>query len=191
MTDSKGRQRVRTGEHLPVDEMGIGRILISQGLTDEQKASKIKNDVLRHIGGPTRAGRTVLQEISGQVFYYDRDGTWLISAMGTTLNEHGHPQTEAVMHQDLSQGDPLKAYGGAAFLPHDPDCYLEEAFEQHDDALCVPRQLAVLTRKPMGEVCASFDGLLEQGWREIGGSTPGDRAMGCSLLPPILSSKSR
>ena len=159
VTDSKGRKRIRTGEHIPVNEIGIGRILISEGLTDEQKAARIRNEVLRHLGGPTRAGRTVLMEISGQVFYYDRDGQWLISAMGTSSDSGWSPHTEAVMHQDLSQGDPLKAYGGAAFLPHDPECYLEEAFEKHDDCLCVPRQLAVLTRKNMIEICASFDGL--------------------------------
>jgi len=168
VTDSKGRKRIRTGQHLPVLEIGLGRILVSEGLSDAEKAAKIRNDVLKHLGGPTRAGRTVLQEISGQAFYYDKEGSWLISAMGITVDEFGNSRTEAVMHQDLSQGDPLKAYGGAAFLPHDPEFYLEEAFEQHDDCLCVPRQLAVLTRKPMGEVCASFDGLLEEGWRELG-----------------------
>ena len=59
-----------------------------------------------------------------------------------------------------TQGDPLGAISGAAILPHDPEAYLDEAFEQHPDRLCVPRQLAVLTHKSMAEVCASFDGLL-------------------------------
>jgi hypothetical protein len=108
-TDRKGRPRVRTGEHLPVN-LGVGRIFASQSLTEAQKIAKVKNDVLRQLGGPTRAGRTVLMEISGQVFYYDRDGTWLISAMGTSINEAGHPETEAAMHKNLSEGDPLKAF---------------------------------------------------------------------------------
>ena len=168
VTDSKGRMRTRRGEHLPVVDIGLGRILASQSLTDLQRTAKIKNDVLRHLGGPTRAGRTVLQEISGQVFFYDREGTWLISAMGTTVDENGRAHTQAVLHKDLSEGDPLKAFSGAAFLPHPPECFLEEAFEQHDDCLCVPRQLAALTHRSMEEVCASFDGLLEEGWREIG-----------------------
>ena len=88
--------------------------------------------------------------------------------MGTEINEQGHPQTTAVMNKDLALGDPLLAFSGAAFLPHPPECYLEEAFEQHNDCLCVPRQLAVLTRKSMEELCASFDGLLEEGWRDVG-----------------------
>jgi len=83
VTDSKGKNRVRTGEHLPVINLGIGNIFASDGLTEAQKIAKIKSDVLRHLGGMTRAGKTVLMEISGQVFFYDRDGTWLISAMAT------------------------------------------------------------------------------------------------------------
>ena len=63
--------------------LSIGNIFASDGLTEAQKIAKIKSDVLKQLGGPTRAGRTVLMEISGQVFFYDRDGNWLISAMAT------------------------------------------------------------------------------------------------------------
>ncbi len=180
--DSKGILRERTGEHLPAVELGVGNIFANDGLTEAQKIAKVKNDVLRSLGGPTRGGRTVLMEISGQEFFYDRNGTWLISAMATYIPsatrrrlrmKQGAPQapaprTEVALHRDLSQGDPLGAVSGASFLPHDPEAYLEEAFEQHPDRLCVPRQLAVLTRRSMEEVCASFDGLLEEGWREEG-----------------------
>ena len=169
VTDEQGKRRIRTGEHLPVNEMGLGSILVSQALTNEQKLARIKNQVLRRLGGPTRAGRTVLADFSGQSFSYDRDGQWLISAMGATVDQHGRGRTEAVLHQDLGRGDPLQAYSGAAaFLPHDPECYLDEAFEQHDDCLCVPRQLAVLLHKPMEDICSAFDGLLDEGWRSQG-----------------------
>ena len=119
-------------------------------------------------------------EISGQEFFYDREGTWLISAMATYIptvkrrvtgkqaEARGAPRTEAVLHRDLSQGDPLGAVSSASFLPHDPEAYLEEAFQRHEDRLCVPRQLAALTHRTMEEVCASFDGLLEECWREVG-----------------------
>ena len=182
VTDSKGKKRTRAGEHLPVNELGLGNIFQNDGLTEAQKIAKIKSEVLRHLGGPTRAGRTVLMEISGQVFFYDRDGTWLISAMATYIPSATRrrvtgkqaaqapqaPRTEVALHRDLSRGDPLGALSSTSFLPHDPEAYLEEAFEQHPDRLCVPRQLAALTRKSMEEVCASFDGFLEEGWREEG-----------------------
>ena len=83
-TDPKGRLRERTGEHLPVVELGIGNIFANEGMTEAQKIAKVKNDVLRHLGSATR-GRMVLMNISGQTFFYDRDGTWLISAMATYI----------------------------------------------------------------------------------------------------------
>lgn len=179
-TDSKGTWRERTGEHLPVNELGVGNIFANDGMTEAEKIAKIKNDVLRRLGGPTRNGRSLLMEISGQEFFYDRNGTWLISAMTTYIptakrrvtgkqaDPRAPPRTEAVLHRDLSQGDPLGAVSSASFLPHDPEAYLEEAFQRHEDRLCVPRQLAALTRRPMEEICASFDGLLEERWREEG-----------------------
>ena len=89
--------------------------------------------------------------------------------MGTTVDAQGRPQTQAVLHEDLSRGEPLKGrVMGAAFLPHPPDCYLDEAFEEHPDCLCVPRQLAVLLRQTTEDICSILDGLLPDGWREEG-----------------------
>jgi hypothetical protein len=90
VTDSHGKQRTRTGEHLPANMLGLGQILVSQALTDAEKEARVKSMVLKHLGG-ARAGRTVLMEVSGQRFSYDRDGAWLISAMGTTVDAQGHP----------------------------------------------------------------------------------------------------
>ena len=123
-------------------------------------------------------------EISGQVFTYDPEGEWLISTMQTTV-DHGEPHTEATMHQDLNarfglaqgaahpreipfRGEPMRGLSSAAFLPHPPDCFLDEAFEEKGDCLCVPRQLAALLHKPLESICASFDEILEEGWRDLG-----------------------
>ena len=56
----------------------------------------------------------------------------------------------------------------AAHLPH-PELICESAFEEHDDKLCVPRQLAELLRRSLHEVCDSFDAALHgPEWREVG-----------------------
>ena len=86
VTDKNGKQRTRTNEHLPVNMLGLGQILVSQALSDTEKEARIKSMVLKHLGG-TRAG--TLMEVSGQRFSYDRDGKWLISAMGTTVDAQG------------------------------------------------------------------------------------------------------
>ena len=166
VTDKNGKQRTRTNEHLPVNMLGLGQILVSQAISDAEKEARIKSMVLKHLGG-TRAG--TLMEVSGQRFSYDRDGKWLISAMGITVDAQGRPQTQAVLHEDLSRGEPLKGrVMGAAVLPHAPDCYLDEAFEEHPDCLCVPRQLAVLLRQTTEDICSILDGLLPDGWRNQG-----------------------
>ena len=47
--------------------------------------------------------------------------------------------------------------------------FLDEAFEEHPDNLCVPRHLAVLLHKSLSSVCESFDELLEgPEWRDQG-----------------------
>ena len=40
--------------------------------------------------------------------------------------------------------------------------------EVHDDKLCIPRQLAALTGIPMDDICANFDSICPEGWREEG-----------------------
>ena len=56
----------------------------------------------------------------------------------------------------------------AAHLPH-PELICESAFEECDDRLCVPRQLSELLRRPLREVCDSFDAALDgEQWRAVG-----------------------
>ena len=46
----------------------------------------------------TAGGRTVLMEIPGETFSYDRDGEWLISTMSTGI-QGGEAVTGALMRQ--------------------------------------------------------------------------------------------
>jgi hypothetical protein len=85
--------------------------------------------------------------------------------MQTTVSSDGTVHTDVRMHRDLSQGDPMGGLNAASHLPHDVDQFLEEAFEEHSDKLCVPRQLAALLRRPMADICESFDEMLDEGWR--------------------------
>jgi hypothetical protein len=159
--------------------MGLGRFFAHQGLSAAEAFARVKNQVLTRLGGVTRLNRTVLMEFSGQEFIYDRDGTWLISAMQTTVSADGVPHTEVRMHRDLSQGDPMRGLSSASHLPHEPDLFLDEAFEEHADALCVPRQLAALLRRPMGDILESFDEMLDEGWR-LQGVRPQELERWCS-----------
>ena len=48
---------------------------------------------------------------------------------------------------------------------------LDEEFQEHPDKLCVPRQLAVLLKISLDDVCAAFDNICADGWR-LRGVTP-------------------
>ena len=48
---------------------------------------------------------------------------------------------------------------------------IREAFEEHGDKLCVPRQLAALLKMSLQDTCAAFDNICADGWR-LRGVTP-------------------
>ena len=101
-------------------------------------------------------------EVSGETFTYDRDVPWLISSLTTDIQD-GEAVTSALMRQPLGAG-PLSC---AAFLPF-PDELVDCAFEDHDDSLCVPRQLGSVLRISLNGAIGYFDEFLTPGWRAWG-----------------------
>ena len=83
-----------------------------------------------------------MMEVSGETYLYDRDGEWLISSMSTTTDAAGNQDTEVLLRQPMAG-----LRNAAAHLPH-PELICESACEEHDDHLCVPRQLSELLRRP-------------------------------------------
>jgi hypothetical protein len=102
-------------------------------------------------------------EVSGERYLYDREGEWLVSSMSTVTDGAGNDDTEVLLRQPMAA---LRSI--AAHLPH-PELILDSAFEEHADKLCVPRQLSELLRRPLREVCDSFDAALDGAtWRDVG-----------------------
>jgi len=162
-TNRRG-QTVNRTTSLPTDVLGVGQILASDMLTETQKISKVKSFVLKSLGLQTQNGRTVLQEISDETFSYDREAEWQISSLTTNVAEDGTASTEAAMRQPLA-GKPLAC---AAMLPY-PDQIIDCAWEDHNDCLCVPRQLAYLLNEPFEDILEYFnqfyDGIT---WQQVG-----------------------
>ena len=127
-TNTRGRTQSRR-TLLPVSMFGIGRILADASLSEQSRVARVKSHVLEKLAIRTSGGASVLMEISGEVFTYDRTGDWLISRMTTEIQD-GEAVTSAVLRQPLGAA-PLSC---AAFLPF-PDCIVESAFESHDDKL--------------------------------------------------------
>ena len=165
-TRSNGNNYSRVST-LPVDQLGLGRIMSSQGLSPAERVQEVKKKVLASLlgaGGVVGAcGRQTLMEVSGEAFQLQRDGQWLISELTTSVNEEGAATTEARIMERLGG-----LRNAAALLPYS-DQVLEEAFEEHGDFLCVPRQLGILLGRSLTEMCGSFDDLLgSKLWREDG-----------------------
>ncbi len=165
-TRANGNSYTRTSS-IPVDQLGLGQIMSSQGLSPAERVAEVKKKVLAGIlgaGGVVGAnGRQTLMEISGEAFQLQRDGQWLISELSTSVGTGGGVTTEARIMERLGG-----LRNAAVHLPY-PDHILEEAFVEHGDRLCIPRQLGILLNRSLDEMCESFDDLLGgPAWREEG-----------------------
>ena len=101
---------------LPIDMLGIGRIMQNNTESEERKIARVKRLVLEQLAIRTQGGATMLMEVGGEFFSYDPDVPWLISTL-TTEVQAGEAVTSAVMRQPLGAG-PLSC---AAFLPYADD----------------------------------------------------------------------
>lgn len=162
-TNAKGKVQNRTSV-LPVDMLGIGRILQQNSIPEETRIARVKSHVLSQLAIRSSGGGSILAEVSGETFTYMRDGQWLISALSTVVQD-GEAVTSAVMRAPLGAG-PI---GCAAFLPY-PEHICDAAWESHDakDKLCVPRQVAQVLNINLDEAISYFDDMLEPGWEDVG-----------------------
>ena len=84
----------------------------------------------------------------------------------TTTPHEGGPTVQAALNR------PMGHLRSSSFIPH-AEHVLPEAWEVHDDKLCVIRQMAVLLHKCHGDLLDEFDRLLQREWRDEG-LTPND-----------------
>ena len=88
---------------LPVDMLGLGRLLQDTSESEGRRIAHVKNHLLKQLSIKTAGGETVLMEISGETFTYDRDVPWLISSLTTDIQD-GEAVTSALMRQPLGAG---------------------------------------------------------------------------------------
>ena len=118
--------------HMPTSSLGLDKVMANEALSEEQRINKIKTTVLKQFSeNRTENGRTVVYEVSDEIYYYDRDGNWQISTLST--DEGG--DVSAVLNR------PLRKIEKAPLVPQ-PFDLLPEALIFADDAYCCTRQLA-------------------------------------------------
>jgi hypothetical protein len=152
-------------DYLPANVLGAQSVMQNDGLSEQDKLRSVKQQVLEQFSVlRSENGRTVIHEESDEVYLLDRDREWTISSMSMhVVNDVA--VTETRMRQ------PLGVLRSACTQLPFYDQILDQAFEDHGDKLCVPRQLAVLLRQSLEETCTAFDNICDDGWR-LRGVTP-------------------
>ena len=62
---------------LPVHKLGISGIMENEEYTETQAHARVRSRVLSELGLRTQGGETVLLQVSGETYTYDRDGDLL------------------------------------------------------------------------------------------------------------------
>jgi hypothetical protein len=141
---------------LPLDRLDIPAFTSRARMSEAARLAAAKAYVRNQANGD------VLLEVSGETYTIDDGGAWSLSTMETNPQPQGDPTVNVVMNRRFGA---LRLV--ATHLPHG-EHILDAAFEVHEDKLCIPRQLAALTGIPMEDLCANFDSLCPDGWREEG-----------------------
>ena len=176
-----GRQRGREREDmLPFSRVGHS-VLVSQIGTEAQRRQRAIDEAKATLD-VQRSGDTIF-DISGERYLLD-DSTraWDITTMATRRDPgaapgaRGTPVTTVTNGrvQDAQQPGQLAQRlghrGQASQVPF-PDDVLPEAWEEHGDRLCVPRQLARLLGYTFEDLCLDLDTFLDPSWRDEGVSS--------------------
>jgi hypothetical protein len=128
---------------MPITDLGLRNISLPQRLTIEQRDEQIKAAVMRYLSDGLE-----VYEVSQEVWRYDAHGAWIIRGMPTQPGPGHDPYTEVITRRLGVR--PVRM----SQLPH-PDGICAEAFEDHDDDLCAPRQIAAVLRWTWATSCGA------------------------------------
>ena len=151
---------------LPVTTLGLRQTRLNDGLSQQEILARVKQDVFAQgLGGPPAPdaqGNRIIMELSEDVYYLDESRDWVVSSQSTQyINDE--VRVETVLNQRLAK---VLDISFQVFASHE---ILDEAFESYMDDLCVPRQLSILLKLPLEEVCSDFDAIIEGAdWRKKG-----------------------
>lgn len=146
---------------MPINILGLQHVELPQNMSQPHRDGKIRQSVAPPFDSD------VLHEESGETWTLDRNGTWLISDQ--TLQYDGQLTVRANNERGLPMGNSPRR---ASHLPFVEDI-CPNAFQDHTDHLCCPRQMAKILRADFVNVCLNLDdcsmdvhGSLD--WRERG-----------------------
>ena len=154
--------------YMPTESMGLRGLSLPQNLSQRQRDQRVKDTVLQHIRAQEGG---VLFEVSDEQWTYDEEGSWKISEQTVQVREDGTARVETRLEEEVLERR-VGAKPSLSQLPF-PEGLCAEAFEDHPDMLCCPRQIAAVLRRDLGEVCSQLDDAEQElygteTWRERG-----------------------
>ena len=152
----RGRRRNGTPyerhDYLPVTALEMGLSRQNDAWSDAQVARNVKESVLRQLGQP--GPDEPIYMISGEVYFLHPTNEWAYSSSSMQVIDN-RVDTQIRLRQ------PLGALREVSYQLFAGDQILASAFEERQDMLCVPRQLAELLKLPLQEVMEDFNSIAE------------------------------
>ena len=150
----RGRRRNGTPyerhDYLPVTALEMGLSRQNDAWSDAQVARNVKESVLRQLGQP--GPDEPIYMISGEVYFLHPTNEWAYSSSSMQVIDN-RVDTQIRLRQ------PLGALREVSYQLFAGDQILASAFEERQDMLCVPRQLAELLKLPLQEVMEDFNSI--------------------------------
>ncbi len=152
--------------HMKMNKLGLRPVEIPLHLSLQQRRERVKRIILRQLDITAP-----LYRVSDETWWYDPEGSWGVHEETVGVDQDDGTPEEHVILDRRVRGKPL-LYDGFLFS----HAICEEAFEEKNDNLCAPRQMAALLKTDVGEVnremVAISSALYGTGEWEDRGATP-------------------
>ena len=159
----RGRRRNGTPyerhDYLPVTALEMGLSRQNDAWSDAQVARNVKDAVLRQLGQP--GPHEPIYMISGEVYFLHPTNEWAYSSSSMQVIDN-RVDTQIRLRQALG------ALREVSYQLFAGDQILASAFEERQDMLCVPRQIAELLKLPLQEVMEDFNSICPGNWQQRG-----------------------
>ena len=146
-------------DYLPVTALELGLSRQNDAWSEAQVARNVKEAVLRQLGQPE--ANEPIYMISGETYFLHPTNEWAYSSSSMQVIDN-RVDTQIRLRQ------PLGALREVSYQLFAGDQILASAFEERQDMLCVPRQLAELLKLPLQEVIEDFNSICPGNWQQRG-----------------------
>ena len=146
-------------DYLPVTALELGLSRQNDAWSEAQVARNVKEAVLRQLGQPE--ANEPIYMISGETYFLHPTNEWAYSSSSMQVIDN-RVDTQIRLRQ------PLGALREVSYQLFAGDQILASAFEERQDMLCVPRQIAELLKLPLQEVVEDFNSICPGNWQQRG-----------------------